>query len=429
MAIRLRLTAWWALTLAWGAGCGPEAPRSAPAPRASAALASPSAAPAGQGANPWLATFRERARRDPNDGDVLYNLAALCDQADAPDEALAWLRQLDAIGWAFPPRDEHFRRLNGRPEYRALAASFTARAPRVQRGRVAFTVPEPDLIPEGIAHDARDGSFFVSSIAKRKIVRVDARGRATDFVPSGRDGLGGVLGLHVDGARRLLWAVSNPLPMKDGQGTTALFAFDLDTGALRHTLTPPAAGEAGFMNDVALGPRGEIFASATGSGTVYVADGPAGPLRPLFAPDTLSGPNGLAFCEEAGVLLVAHDVGLAAVDAKTGGVRDVQKAPGQAIGSFDGIALRGRTLVGVQNGLGAPRVVRVELDGQAKAVTSLRVLEAMSPALELPTTGVLVGDSFYVVANSQLRTLGADGRVKAGAALRDPAVLAVPLGG
>lgn len=433
-------SAWWlTLSLAGAAGCTtPEAPRSATSPAtstpgallageaASAGAATAGSAPTGAAAaNPWLARWREQAKREPNDGDVFYNLAVLCDQGGAADEALSWLRRLDTIGWTFPPRDEHFPTLRSRPEYRALAASFAARQPHVQSSRVAFTVREPDLIPEGIAHDPRgDGVFFLSSYAKRKIVRVDLSGAASDFVPPGRDGLGGVLGLHVDAARRLLWAVSNPQPMKGGEGATALFGFDLDTGALRHKLVPPG-GEG--LNDVAIGPRGELFTSASGAGTVFTAPGPEGPLRPLFAPDTLSGPNGLAFFGEAGVLLVAHDVGLAAIDPRTGALRDVRKGPGQALGSFDGIALRGRALFGVQNGLGAPRVVRVDLDGKAEAVVGLKVLEAGGNALELPTTGVLAGNSFFVIANSQLRAVGEDGRVRPGMSLRNPTVLAVPL--
>jgi hypothetical protein len=413
------------------AACGRhEAPRLASA--GSAASAVPAVSTAGQkGDDPWLATFRERAGREPNEGALLYNLAVLCDQGGAPDEALAWLRKLDALGWTYPPDEHDFAALSGRPEFRALAASFAARAPRVQSGRVAFSVPEVDLIPEGVAYDARTGAFFLSSINKRKIVRVDAQGRASDFVAPGAGGVGATLGLYVDAGRRLLWAASMPRPRRKIGGDRAVFGFDLETGAVRHKLapTPDVGGEGRLLNDVTVGPRGEIYATDSGAGALFVADGPEGPLRPLLGAGTFNGPNGLVFFAEAGVLLVAHSVGVAAVDPKTGAFRDVARGPAEALGGFDGIALRGRTLVGVQNGIGAPRVVRAELDGGAKAVLSFKVLEASSPALELPTTGVVAGDSFYVIANSQLRALGPDGRARAGVTLRGPDVLALPLGG
>ncbi|MBA3555973.1 MAG: hypothetical protein H0W29_14595, partial [Gemmatimonadales bacterium] len=56
---------------------------------------------------------------------------------------------------------------------------------------VAFTVSETDLVPEGIAWDPTSRSLFLSSTYRRKIVRIDSLGRATDFVREGQDGLGG----------------------------------------------------------------------------------------------------------------------------------------------------------------------------------------------------------------------------------------------
>jgi hypothetical protein len=67
--------------------------------------------------------------------------------------------------------------------------------------RVAFTLPEADLIPEGIAHDARTGTFYVSSTYKRKIVAVPPSGGARDFTTEAQDGLLGVVGMKVDPAR------------------------------------------------------------------------------------------------------------------------------------------------------------------------------------------------------------------------------------
>ena len=75
---------------------------------------------------------------------------------------------------------------------------------------VAFRIADPDLIPEGIAYDPKTRTFFVGSTFKRKIVAVDAAGRARDFTTEAQDGIFGVLGLRVDADRRILWAISAP---------------------------------------------------------------------------------------------------------------------------------------------------------------------------------------------------------------------------
>ncbi len=66
---------------------------------------------------------------------------------------------------------------------------------QAQQAKVAFTIKENDLIPEGIAFDQTDNVFFVGSIHKRKILRIDERGEATDYITSQQDGLGEALGL------------------------------------------------------------------------------------------------------------------------------------------------------------------------------------------------------------------------------------------
>src|SRR4051812_9537514 len=66
-----------------------------------------------------------------------------------------------------------------------------------RHAEVAFTINEKDLIPEGIAYDPAQKEFYVGSILKRKIVRIDSSGRASDFTSEGQDGLFKVLGMTV----------------------------------------------------------------------------------------------------------------------------------------------------------------------------------------------------------------------------------------
>ena len=66
---------------------------------------------------------------------------------------------------------------------------------------------EKDLIPEGIAVDSRTGSIFVSSIAKQKIIRIDAHGKSKDFISKNEHGFMEGLGMNVDMKRNLLWAI------------------------------------------------------------------------------------------------------------------------------------------------------------------------------------------------------------------------------
>ena len=147
-------------------------------------------------------------RRDP---DVLYALAKAKALTGDADGAIATLSRAVALGYgAGADTDPAFASLADadRPAFRALLPKIVANGRPLGSARVAFTLSEADLIPEGIAWDPGSRRLFVGSLARNKIVAISPDGRASDFVPSGRDGLRRVLGMKVDASRKSLWVCS-----------------------------------------------------------------------------------------------------------------------------------------------------------------------------------------------------------------------------
>ena len=72
------------------------------------------------------------------------------------------------------------------------------------------------------------------------------------------------------------------------------------------------------------------------------------------------------------------------------------------------------SLIAVQNGSAPERVVRFGLDSEFKEVTSEEVIERATSTLGDPTHGVIVGDSFYYIANSGWDSLDEVGRLNTG---------------
>src|SRR5262245_61880977 len=73
---------------------------------------------------------------------------------------------------------------------------------------VAFYLEEKDFLPESVAYDPKDKSFYVGSTRKGKIVRVDASGNVSDFIAPRQDGLWMVIGIKINPTRRVLWVCS-----------------------------------------------------------------------------------------------------------------------------------------------------------------------------------------------------------------------------
>jgi sugar lactone lactonase YvrE len=331
---------------------------------------------------------------DNGDDQPLVYLSAT-ERAGAGDleGALAALAQLDAHGWSFCPPDRDMAGLVTVPRYRELCARMKSRAPVVARATVAMTLSDPRLAPEGIAYDDLRSAVFIGSMVERKIVRIAADGTQRDFATRA-NGLDAVVGVRVDAPHGLLWAASNAMPMMNGfdtkdTGRVALFAFDLETGALRERFVPPAAGSHLF-NDVAIGPDGTAYVTDTDGGAVWRGRVGQPGLVAFMPPGTLRYPNGVA-CDGRRIF-VAHLAGVAVVPLGVrtpSSWRELATRSPMTLGGFDGLYVAGDMLFGVQNGFGTSRVLRVDLDADHTAVVGVTVLEASS-ALETPTTAALV---------------------------------------
>ena len=311
---------------------------------------------------------------------------------------------------------------------RALAAAAvlgpsTAALPAGPGVDVAFTVKQKDLIPEGIAHDPADGRFYLGSIRWKKIVRVAPDGTAADFTSSGQDGLGEVLGLRVDPRTGQIWACSNEGEGRPG-GRSSVHRFDLRTGGLVRKYELPASNDAHFFNDLVVLGSGDAFVTDTAHGAVYRIAKDATVPELFLKSDAVGGANGIAATPDEGRLVVSGERGLVFVDVASREMKRVESMGYLVIA--DGLYRHGRSLIAVQNVFFPVSVVRYDLDEAFTAIREARVLASDHPAFSIPTTGVVVGDDFYFIANSHVDEISG-GKIARPERLRDVVVLRTPI--
>jgi len=312
-------------------------------------------------------------------------------------------------------KDEDFGPLRSAAGWPELSKKIeTARAPLV-RGRVAFVVPEPDLLPEGIAYDALRRTFYLGSINKSKIVALDRAGRRRDFKASGEDGLASVLGLAIDARRRLLWVCSNT---RDGAASVHKYA--LDSGELIKKYTIDERPARRQFNDIALSRRGDAYVTDSLGAALYEIPAGADAPRPLVRFEPGVYPNGVALSADERRLYVANAAGISIVDIGTKTISELAYAEHVTTAGVDGLYLYRGSLLAVQNAVPAPdRVVRLFLSADGRKAERARVLESNHPDYALPTTGAVVGDELFYVANTQIDRMGAGGQIRPDAKLRD----------
>jgi sugar lactone lactonase YvrE len=350
---------------------------------------------------------------------VVYHRARALALAGRRDSAVALLDRLarqGAVAAFEAPTDSAFTGLVADAGFKeALEAIGRAREPLV-RSTPAFELAERDLIAEGVAYDTRSGTLFVSSLYKRKIVAVARDGSVRDFVATGADGLGPVVGMEVDHRRRALWAAAMylpegriPFPDSTLMAHGVLFKYDVDSGRLiKRYVIPPGEVRYGF-NDVTVLPNGDAYVTDSQGGGIFAVRSDGDSLVEVVPSGTYLFPNGITRSDDGRRLFVGHGGGLDRIDLPSRRRTRIAAPDTINLGGIDGLAFYRNSLIAHQPS-GFNRVIRFHLDRNAQRVVRAETIDRHHPSFVIPTTGEVAGRTYYYIANSQLRAFR-DGKI------------------
>ena len=338
----------------------------------------------------------------PDRGAALYFLAAAKQHLRETREALAFLKECVALQEGFDPSGEPaFLELRGSKEFTTLTDSVRRDFPVIAKAHEAFRTIEKNLVPEGLAYDARRNVFYLSSLNRRKIVEIGRDGNVSDFVPADRFGLLPVLGIRLNPNDGTVWADSFT-----DSGRTELLHFDA-AGKLLGRFKPEDSAKHGF-NDLVIRKNGEVITTDSPANKVFRFDPAAKTFKTLPVHRTLFYPNGITLSEDDRRLYVADSLGVVTVDLASGESQDVDPGPKSTLAGIDGLYWHNGSLIGIQNGIGSPRIAAFHLSSDGLRVTRTTVLENRSNFCVLPTTGAIRGSDFYFIANSQIDNMNND---------------------
>jgi sugar lactone lactonase YvrE len=199
-----------------------------------------------------------------------------------------------------------------------------------------------------------------------------------------------------------------------------VLCYDLENGKLLRRIEGPRPSALG---DLTLGTDGSVFVSDGEHGAIYRLEPGKDALERLDGGDFIS-PQTIVVAPDAAHLYVPDYVrGLGVLDLETKRVRWLPTAGRFALDGIDGLYRVGSHFIAVQNGTSPERVVRFSTDAAVTKVLAEQVIERATATLGDPTHGVVVGDTFYYLANSGWDALDADGSVKSGATMTDAVVM------
>ncbi len=381
----------------------------------------------------YLERMRACARLRPDHPELLYALATAYALNGDADSALVCLDRIAEMGLTAPAReDSSFIALAGEKRFKSALDRLDANTQPTMTCRIAFTLPQQDLVPEGLAYEPGSRSFFVSSVRDRKIMRYQ-RGEITRFAGGPADSLWSMMGMKLDASRGRLWVATaairegRGLPAKD-LGRTGVLAFDIRTGALSSARILPEDGAQHLFGDLTLDAHGDVLVTDSAGGGLYRVAAAGGAPQVLIPPGTFLSPQGLDMAGDGTHLYLSdYSQGVFRVDLGTGTATLMRHPPRQTLLGIDGLYRHGNTLIAVQNGVRPQRVLRLTLSGGGERIEAIEVLESSLPIFDDPTLGVIVGDAFYFIANSHWPQFDADGNLPPPERLTPPTILRVAL--
>lgn len=374
----------------------------------------------------------------PEHGLLLFHLARAEALTGRTEDAVRTLERLAPQGATRDVEgDTAFAALRGSPRFLAAVRRLRENAAAIVRSDTSFALPDPDFIPEGIAHDPREDRFYVGSLHHGQIVRVTPGGEVAAFTEPGQDGVGQVIGIRVDAERRRLWAATlapdslAPRFQRGRGGWSALHVYDLANGRLLARYPAPDSTRPHLLNDIALTPGGDVYVTDSEGAALYHLPAGGAALERVHGGAHFTYPNGIAVSADGSRLHVAHAEGVSTLSLTGGSAARVERltAPeGVTLGGIDGLYACGTGLLAVQRLLDFQQVSRIELSADGRTAVAVHPLERRHPAHDAATTGAIAGGAFHYIADARLARLRPEGGLAPVDAPRGSVVLRLPLG-
>ncbi len=345
----------------------------------------------------FFEAMEELDRRRPYHFATQYNSAIAHILTEDMDGAIAKLSYMAELGLsANLVADEDFAALRVHPDYEAVAAHLLANDEPLGQSQIVHYFDITGALPEGVALDQASGALFISTVRSGKILRVAANDEITDFVDGNtHPAMGGILGMAVDNPRGLLWAAVSMADLYRGANEartahSSLFAFDLNSGAVRHHFE--LEGEDHFLGEVMLSPEGEIYASDSGMPILYRVADDLSSMEPIPMDTDIINLQGFDFGLDGRIYLADYLQGIFVLSPDHSEITALNVVEGVNPTGIDGLFFYEGALIGIQNATRPQRIVRFVLSDDGNDITATEVLVSNHPLWDEPTLGQVVGD-------------------------------------
>jgi hypothetical protein len=335
--------------------------------------------------------------KTPDRGAVLYFLAVSDATLGEILPAIDQLQKCVALKEGFDPsKDPAFDATKTSNDFRKIVEETHKDLSPVNDWRIAFTSTEKDLFAEGLGYDPASDFFYLSSRYHSKILRISPEGKIEGFVSAQRYNLLPMMAIYWQSADGTIWTTSFD---EDAQRSEILHFGRTGELLARYPSSEHYAHE---FHDLTVLRDGHVLLTDTLAAKVYRFDPNTKAFTALRFSRPLFSPKGIALTDDESAVYVADQLGVLRLDLKNDESAEVDPGPHSTLAGIDGLYWHKDSLVGVQPGIGNPRVAEFRVSADGLHVLKTAVL---ATSLGSPTMGALRDDDFYFIVNSQADNL------------------------
>jgi hypothetical protein len=358
----------------------------------------------------------------PYNGAFQFKLLQAYAEQDLKTPAYDLMLRMQSQGLAYDPSTmpEVFEPISGTDAYDFIVESLQRNFEPFGRGKVSFTVDSDVELLESIAYDDKREQLLLGSGRTGEVFLVDAEGKSSVLAaPSASAPWWGALALAVDSKRDALWLATTALPhfegfVPDELGISAILRLRLSDGKLLEHYPIPVDGKPHVVGAMTVGSSGDVYAVDGVSNAIYKISG--GQLVELLTLPKATSLRGIALHPSEKLLYLSdYEMGLQLVDL-AGQQVYVINAPSHNFGGIEHLSWYDGNLIAIQNFNPPQRVMRIVLAADGRSASGMVPMESSKPAMTRPTLGVIGGEQFYFIANSQRDYYGPNGRLVEGVA-------------
>ncbi|UZR94213.1 SMP-30/gluconolactonase/LRE family protein [Chondrinema litorale] len=354
----------------------------------------------------FLENFEQAYKIRHDHPTIMYNLAAAYALNHQENKSLALLNELITFrADSSILSDPDFEILHQTQDFTDLTNKIAHQNTLINLTKEVTTV-QGKYHPEGIAYDAKKNTFYISSIRKGLILKVDRNGEVSTFYNANKN-TWSVSGLAIDKKRNRLWACTVATPnfenyKKEDEGKSAILCFNLANGDLLKRYDIQDENQHWF-GDLTINKLGKVYITDSSFPAIYQTEFEADSLQLLAQYPELKSLQGIALSSnEKSLYFVDYVKGILKVDIAKPELTYLVKHHMHPyhLKGIDGLYFYKNTLVAIQNGVKPIRVCQFQINKAGTEIVNTQLLVNADPKFNEPTLGTISKSKFYFIANS-----------------------------